>query len=82
MAHENLKSELRDIIAEIIERDAETIGDDVLLRDLGVDSMQAIEIITDIEKRYKVKIAESEYRNITTLANVTAFLQTKLDARA
>ncbi len=78
MAHENLKEELRGIIAEITERDPETIADDVRLRDLGVDSMQALEIITDIEKRYKVKIAESEYEHITTLANVTAFLRTKL----
>jgi acyl carrier protein len=43
--------------------------------------MQAIEIITDLEKRYKIKIAESEYRNVSTLANITAFLQTKLAAR-
>ena len=53
---------------------------DELVRDLGVDSMQAIEIITDIEKRYKIKIAESEYRNVSSLASVVAFLQTKLGA--
>ena len=80
MAHETLKEDIRGLIAEIIERDPSTIGDDVPLRDLGVDSMQAIEIITDIEKRYKIKIAESEYRNVSSLASVVAFLQTKLGA--
>lgn len=80
MAHENLKEELRSLIAEIIERDPSDVADETPLRELGVDSMQAIEIITDIEKRYKIKIAESEYRNVSTLANVTAFLQTKLGA--
>lgn len=82
MAHENLKEDLRGIIAEIIERDPASIGDDVALRDLGVDSMQAIEIITDIEKRYRVKIEESEYRHITTLSNVAAFLRAKLESSA
>ena len=78
MAHENLKEDIRGVIAEIIERDPATIGDDVPLRDLGVDSMQAIEIITDIEKRYKLKIAESEYKHVSTLSSVVSFLQTKL----
>jgi acyl carrier protein len=78
MAHETLKDDLRALIAEIIERDPATIADDVPLRDLGVDSMQAIEIITDIEKRYKLKIAESEYRHVSTLNSVVDFLKTKL----
>ncbi len=81
MAHENLKEELRGIIAEIIEREPSSIADDTPLRDLGVDSMQALEIITDIEKRYKIKIEESEYRNVSTLANVTNFLQGRLASR-
>ena len=34
-----LKEDLRVFIAEIIEKDASEVGDDVLLRDLGVDSM-------------------------------------------
>ncbi len=80
MAHENLKEELRALIAEIIEREPSDVPDETPLRELGVDSMQAIEIITDIEKRYKIKIAESEYRNVSSLASVAAFLQTKLGA--
>ena len=78
MAHETLKEDIRGLIAEIIERDPSTIGDDVPLRDLGVDSMQAIEIITDLEKRYKLKIAESEYRHVSTLSSVVEFLKSKL----
>ena len=78
MAHENLKEDLRALIAEIIEREPSDVPDETPLRELGVDSMQAIEIITDIEKRYKIKIAESEYRNVSSLASVVAFLQTKL----
>lgn len=81
MDPEQIREEVRALIAEIIERDAADVADETPLRDLGVDSMQAIEIITDLEKRYKIKIAESEYRNVSTLANITAFLQTKLAAR-
>lgn len=81
MDPDQIREEVRALIAEIIERDASDVADETPLRDLGVDSMQAIEIITDLEKRYKIKIAESEYRNVSTLANITAFLQAKLAAR-
>ncbi|MDO9017635.1 MAG: acyl carrier protein [Deltaproteobacteria bacterium] len=76
-----LKEDLRALIAEIIEKDVDAVGDDVLLRDLGVDSMQAIEIISDIERRYQIKIAESEFKNISTLASVHRFVDEKLSAR-
>ena len=80
--HATLKEDLRALIAEIIEKDPGAVGDDVLLRDLGVDSMQAIEIISDIERRYQLKIAESEFKNISTLTNVHRFVEEKLTARA
>ncbi len=76
-----LKEDLRALIAEIIEKDADAVGDDVLLSDLGVDSMQAIEIISDIERRYQLKIAESEFKNISTLTSVHRFVEEKLAAR-
>ena len=81
MDPEQIREEVRALIAEIIERDASDVADETPLRELGVDSMQAIEIITDLEKRYKIKIAESEYRNVSTLANITSFLQAKIAAR-
>ena len=36
-----LKEEVRDLIAEIIEKDPSDVGDDVPLKNLNVDSMQA-----------------------------------------
>lgn len=76
-----LKEEIRALIAEIIERDASEIGDTRALRDLGVDSMQAIEIISDIERRYQVKIPEADFKRVTNLESVTALLAEKLSAR-
>ena len=81
MSQQALKDELRALIAEIIECDESAVGDDKPLREIGVDSMQAIEIITDVEKRYKVKVEESEYKLFTTLASVATLLESKLAAR-
>ncbi|MBI5513388.1 MAG: acyl carrier protein [Deltaproteobacteria bacterium] len=76
-----LKEELRALIAEIIEKDPGAILDETPLKDLGVDSMQAIEIISDIERRYQLKIAEAEFQHITTLASAARFVAARLAAR-
>jgi acyl carrier protein len=77
MSEKPLTEQLREIIVEIAELDASKVSDDVRLRDLGVDSMQFLEIVTDIEKRFKVKIEESEYQNVRTIRDAAAFLERK-----
>lgn len=48
---QNLETEIRGLIAEIIEKDpAEILPDAKFFEDLGVDSMMALEIMAAIEK--------------------------------
>lgn len=76
-----LKEQIRGLIAEVIEKDPGEIPDNVRLRDLGVDSMQALEIISDIERRFQIKIVESEFQNISTLDSAAAFVEKKIAAK-
>jgi acyl carrier protein len=63
----NLKEELRELIAEIAEKDE--IPDDVAFKDLGIDSMMGVEIVAAIERQYKIKIEDSELQKVSTLAS-------------
>lgn len=65
MAHENLKEELRALIAEISE--VSDIPDGKDFKELGIDSMMGVEIVAAIERQYKVKIEDAELTEITTL---------------
>ena len=68
MAGEDIKLEIRKLIAEIVERDEEEISDEAnFVEDLGVDSMMALEILAAIEKKYKVQIPEEKLMKITNL---------------
>ena len=51
------------------------------LKDLGVDSMMALEIVTAIEKKYQIKIEEKELEQVSTLERATRLVETKLAAR-
>ena len=72
----NVKEELRALIAEIAEKDE--IPDDVAFKDLGIDSMMGVEIVAAIERKYQVKIDDSELTQITTLNSSLGLVQKKL----
>ena len=76
----SLKEELRELIAEIAEKDE--IPDDVAFKDLGIDSMMGVEIVAAIERKYQVKIEDSELEQITTLNSSMDLVSKKLGSEA
>jgi len=73
---DTLKDELRQIIAEVTE--VEDIPEDTSFADLGIDSMMAIEIVADVEKKYDVVISEDELSELTNLKAVYDKVKIKL----
>jgi acyl carrier protein len=76
----DLKEKLREIISEITEVDE--IPDDVPFKDLGIDSMMAIEIVTEVERTYKLSIPEEELQDLTHFQAVYDKVQAKLASAA
>lgn len=64
----DIDQEVRGVIAGIIEMKPDDIDADAnLVKDLGMDSMMALEILAALERRFKIKIPEQELPKITTL---------------
>ena len=76
MAHEELRAALREIVAEVAELDE--VPDHKPFKDLGIDSMMAIEIVAEVERRYKLKIPEQELEQIQDLDSVVTLVASKL----
>jgi acyl carrier protein len=76
MADSELREALRAIVAEVAEIDE--VPDDKPFKDLGIDSMMAIEIIADIERRYKLKVPEEELEQVRDLNSVVSLVERKL----
>jgi len=67
----NLEKELRSLIAEIIEMEEDKIALDAsFVKDLGMDSMMALEILAATEKKYKIRISEQKLANMMSLRDV------------
>ena len=51
----------------------------VSLRDqLSLDSMDFLDIVMELRKRYKVEVPEADYRELATLDSAVAYLQPRL----
>ncbi len=80
MSNENLKEELRTMVAEIAEKDA--IPDGATFKDLGIDSMMGVEIVAAIERQYQIKIDDDELAGFKDLESAYALVARKLQAKS
>ena len=73
------KEELRTTVAAVLDVDPADVTDQArFIEDLEVDSLMALEVMVVLEKRYGVKLAESELKTITCLDRAHELLAEKL----
>lgn len=77
-APSDLKDRLRAIISEVSEVD--TVPDAAMFKDLGIDSMMAIEIIAEVERTFKITIPEDELKKLVNFNAVYELVESKLSA--
>lgn len=78
------RDEIKNVILEIIEdidedADFDSLNPDEPLRDqLDLDSMDFLDIVMELRKRYKLQIPEEEYPELSTLNSCVNYLEPKL----
>jgi acyl carrier protein len=78
------RDEIKDVILEIIEdideeADLASLDANAPLRDqLDLDSMDFLDIVMELRKRYKLQIPEEEYPHLATLASCVNYLEPRL----
>ncbi len=65
----NVEKDMRALVAEILETEPQEIDLSAkFVKDLGMDSMMALEILAGIEKKYRIVIPEEMLSKFTDLA--------------
>ncbi len=78
------RQEIRDVILEIIqdiddEAELDSLDADKPLRDqVDLDSMDFLDIVMELRKRYKLQIPEADYPELITLNSTVAYLEPRL----
>ena len=72
--------QVKESLADILSCDAEKIDMDTdLVRDLGVDSIDTVELIMAVEETYDISISDKEAQELKTVADVVEFIEDHLE---
>lgn len=76
MTDTEIRKAILDIIADIApDEDLSNVKPDVRLRDqIDLDSMDFLDIVMELRKRYKVEVPEEDYMELATLDSSAAYL--------
>jgi len=74
------RAEIRDVVLDILEgisdEDLDNLKDDVAFREqLELDSMDFLDIVMEIRKRYRIQIPEEDYTHLASMDSTVSYLE-------
>ena len=81
------RDEVRQVIISILkdiapDEDVNSIEDDVVLREqIDLDSMDFLDIVMELRKRFNIEVPESDYQELASMASCIQSLQPLLKDR-
>ena len=76
---------IRRTLIELIEADTgelhANLADELDLRaGLGLDSVDVVSVVSQVERRFRIRLSQQELETLTTVGNFLDLLQAKIDA--
>ena len=80
MDYKTIRKKIIEIIADIaIDEDLSDIDDNIRLREqLDLDSMDFLDIVMELKKRYKIEVPTDDYPRLATMKSCIEYLGPKL----
>lgn len=75
---EQLIQTFQKIASEVCERDLPKLEGKTVIADLGLDSLQVLEIVGAMEREFKVQIPDDQLVNIQTVEDLTNLINRRL----
>jgi acyl carrier protein len=67
---EQIRSTLTNAVSGFLDLPEESIDCSAELADLGVDSLQAVQLLVLLERTYHIEISEEELKNFTSINSI------------
>ena len=79
MATQDVASGLREIMAARLGLPAEQLVPEArLVEDLGLDSLDAVELAISVERKFDIEVPEEELTKLKTVADMVALVESRL----
>ncbi len=81
MTRQEIEEKVKNFLVEELEFDAETIKPEARLKeDIGVDSLDFVDIVVIVEKTFGFKIKAEEMTNVKTFSQFCDYIEEKIKA--
>ena len=75
-----IKDKIKDVLIGILKIKPDELKEDgKLYDDIGVDSTEAVEIITSLEKAFNVELGDKEITKFSSINDIEKIIQAKLN---
>ena len=82
MERKEIESKVRDFLIEDLEVDEEKIYPEARLKDdVGIDSLDFVDIVVIVEKNFGFKIKPEEMAGVTTLNDFYNYIESKVNSK-
>ena len=79
MTRTEIEEKVRNFLIEDLEIDEDKIADDAKLKDdMGIDSLDFVDIVVIVEKNFGFKIKPEEMADVTTLKQFCDYIESKV----
>ena len=79
MKRQEIEEKVRKFLIEDLEIDEEKISDDAKLKeDMGIDSLDFVDIVVIVEKNFGFKIKPEEMQGVTTYKQFCDYIESKV----
>ena len=79
MTRQEIEEKVRNFLIEDLEIDEEKIADDAKLKDdMGIDSLDFVDIVVIVEKNFGFKVKPEEMAGVTTLRQFCDYIESKV----
>ena len=80
MKRQEIEEKVRNFLIEDLEIDEEKISDDAKLKeDMGIDSLDFVDIVVIVEKNFGFKIKPEEMQGVTTYKQFCDYIERKVE---
>jgi acyl carrier protein len=77
--HDEIVSIVNEIMVEEFEVEDSKLAAEAKLSELGLDSLDGVDMVVAIEKAFRFRIPEDEARTISTLGDIYTKVETRLE---
>ena len=79
MTRTEIEEKVREFLIDDLEIDEEKIANDTKLKeDMGIDSLDFVDIVVIVEKKFGFKIKPEEMAGVTTLSQFCDYIESKV----